>query len=450
MAALVALAASARLHRPAALPIHAHAAYALRTRVPRGCASSEPDVPPLSFSLALANGKAEPVTLASFDDAIATAEQLAAKHGLSTDAHERLEIDLLNRWLDATDPSLAEESLADDARFPPPPPLSFDLEVAEGVVERVTLASDEDVSDAAATLARRHSLSPSARRDLEEALLERWGAADAPLYAGPSGEALQEVECTLELPEAGVVLEVARSTVGGRGLYLRCGEGVSSVSLPRGTAVCGYAAGAMAARPDAAGGKTVLFRLADLETSVFFEKQLCNVQALLDAPDVREIAGHLVERDEHTQQILSISPDPEYTGARYFVPSEVQPEPLSILHLGQFANDLAIDEVHDEGEEPAEASGRREGAADDGRSAREQYELSSAESNILVLVFRLERDPDDPALLIPTRPVSALARATTFANQIPMELGCHYGANYWDSYSPQLSERPDEATIEDS
>ena len=61
------------------------------------------------------------------------------------------------------------------------------------------------------------------------------------------------------------------------------------------------------------------------------------------------------------------------------------------------------------------------------------YDEFSAEANILVLVQRLERDPDTPELLRPSRPISTLSRKATFINAEPMELGCHYGEGYWQT-----------------
>lgn len=171
------------------------------------------------------------------------------------------------------------------------------------------------------------------------------------------------------------------------------------------------------------------------------------VQELLDSPDVDSIAGHQVERDAEGN-LVAISLDPGYKGERYFVPAAVQPEPLSILHLGQFANDLAIGEIQEEigeiGAAVAEgeggvagaSEGEVAGATDEVRGedyGQEGYEAFSAAANLLVLVQRLERDPEEPSRLRPSRPVSALARAVTFLNQQPMELGCHYGAGYWES-----------------
>ena len=78
------------------------------------------------------------------------------------------------------------------------------------------------------------------------------------------------------------------------------------------------------------------------------------------------------------------------------------------MNIGQFANDLAI-----------------------GGAADAAYVDASSAANIVVLVQRLERDPLNPLLLLPSRPISTLSRDVTFANQQPMEVGCEYGSNYW-------------------
>jgi len=158
---------------------------------------------------------------------------------------------------------------------------------------------------------------------------------------------------------------------------------------------------------DAAGGKTVTFALHSLQTLVFFEGAITNVGALFAAG--LEIDGYLPTRDEdgggNSGAISGLQRDPEYAGPRYFVPESPQPE-LSIMNIGQMANDLAIG--------PAELSG----AGDGGYAAR------SAASNALALVQRLERTPDEPSRLRPSRPISTLARTVIFANELPMELGC--------------------------
>jgi hypothetical protein len=47
----------------------------------------------------------------------------------------------------------------------------------------------------------------------------------------------------------------------------------------------------------------------------------------------------------------------------------------------------------------------------------------------------MERNPERPSELRPTRPVSTLSRDVTFVNTEPMELGCEYGMRYWNAAS---------------
>ena len=61
----------------------------------------------------------------------------------------------------------------------------------------------------------------------------------------------------------------------------------------------------------------------------------------------------------------------------------------------------------------------------------ERAEEASERANLLVLVFRLERDAEQPGVLVPSRLISTLSRSITFVNDVPMELGCHYGSRYW-------------------
>ena len=47
----------------------------------------------------------------------------------------------------------------------------------------------------------------------------------------------------------------------------------------------------------------------------------------------------------------------------------------------------------------------------------------------------MERNPDWPSELRPSRPVSTLSRDVMFVNTEPMELGCEYGMRYWNAAS---------------
>ena len=44
---------------------------------------------------------------------------------------------------------------------------------------------------------------------------------------------------------------------------------------------------------------------------------------------------------------------------------------------------------------------------------------------------RLERDPETPSMLRPSRPIPTLGRTITISNSLPMEVGCRYGGRYW-------------------
>jgi hypothetical protein len=248
------------------------------------------------------------------------------------------------------------------------------------------------------------------------------------IYDGPTtsnGADLANVASVIELPESGLCLEVADSLVaeGGKGLFIRLMDGAPPVTVDRATPLCGYAEGSMVASPDSAGGKTVAFHLRSPDTSVFFEGELTTVRQLFASGGLESIAGHVIGRDASSGELDSIRLDVAYSGPRYFVPEQPQPASPTIMQLGQMANDLAIGSNDDEDDDS-------DGNTSGGRSS---YEERSALSNLLVLVQRLERDPDTPSKLLPSRPISTLARTVTFRNTNAMEVGCEYGGRYWGS-----------------
>jgi len=230
-----------------------------------------------------------------------------------------------------------------------------------------------------------------------------------PIYSGPIATALNGLVATIPLEESGLIIEVADSIVArgaGLGLFVRCAG--KAVTLDGLSPFCGYAHGSMRESADAACGKSVTFALHSLDTNVFLEGQLWTVGALLDSGIT--IEGYHATSDAQTGALTGLTVDANH-GARHFVPDSPQPE-LSILNVGQMANDLAI--------------GRPQ--IGDGSSG---YAESSRGANLLGLVQRLERDPTTPSLVRPSRPISAVARTITIANTLPMEVGCEYGASYW-------------------
>ena len=143
---------------------------------------------------------------------------------------------------------------------------------------------------------------------------------------------------------------------------------------------------------------------------------------------MESVAGHALVRDATSGSVdrLELQGEP-----RYFVPAAEQPSPPTIMTLGQRANDLALGEaVAEAGSAAAQGEGG-EGGEEYVAADEAMYTGRSAVANALVLVQRLERNPDAPTELRPTRPITTLARTVTFANVVPMEVGCQYGGQYW-------------------
>lgn len=291
-----------------------------------------------------------------------------------------------------------------------PPRITVAVTLEDGGSDVVTLASADDASRVAASLAARHALSPEQAAALQDDLAAQWedGCQNAPdIYCGPMCEdnELRNPVASVTLESVGLVLEVAESVVanGGLGLFVRClGEDTEQVTVDEGTAVCGYCEGTM--RAAAESDKAVAFALASPESVVWFERELRTVADVLADESVEEIAGHVAERTA-AGELSGIALDAAWDGPRYFVPSEPQPSPLPVTALGQMANDLAIGNIADESDDAT-------------------YDRQSGESNLLCLVFRLERDEQRPGLLLPSRPISTMSRSITFVNDVPMELGC--------------------------
>ena len=263
-----------------------------------------------------------------------------------------------------------------------------------------------------------------------------------PSYVGPTAEQLVNCIACIELPNAGIILEVADSLAAkdaGRGLFVRVMDGFDSVTLDENTVFCGYAFGELlhTAAPGEGSSRmedtTVALSLSSslpggLSTAVFFDNQVWTLSELLSAhagedagERVKSIAGHTAVFDEASGELVSLEEDAEYEGPHYFVPTDVQPSPPALDALGHLANDLAV-----------EPSGWGAGCGE----ATTYYERSQS-SNLLVLMHTLERHLEAPGTLRPTAPILTLARAVTFTNVAPMELGVEYGHAYWDAQTLQ-------------
>jgi len=338
------------------------------------------------------------------------------------------------------------------------------LSVIDGATETVTLRSRDDPARLAADFASRHGLAPEEAFALQAALAEEWqkaNAKEAPTYDGPTcqNNALQNCIASSELSGLGLVLDVADSVVaqGERGLFVRCRDGLKSVTVDAGTPMCSYTGGRMRAEPSES-GKDVLFALFALHTLVWFEDQLRTVGDLLDDDSIDGFAGHVVIRDENSGALVGIKPDVMYSGPRTFVPDSIDPTLFDTTGaFAQMANDLAIgghdsrirldgsivdstdagisetdNSMYDVTQDALYSTAHsNEKALYEQQEARALYEKESRASNLLVLWMCVERDKQQPRQLIPVHPISTLSRTIRFANHVPMEIGCHYGWPYW-------------------
>ena len=232
--------------------------------------------------------------------------------------------------------------------------------------------------------------------------------------SGPTASSLTGLTASIALTESGLILEVADSLVapGELGLFVRCEHGPVALDGP--SPFCGYADGSMQSDADSTCGKTVTFALHSPSTRVFFEGRLLSVQELLQRGFA--IAGYLPLQDA-SGALTGIERDAAYTGPLHFVPSPTQGS-YTIMNVGQMANDLAI-------------SAERLAQAGSEEALGRSYTEDSRDANILALVQRLERDAPESMQLIPSRPISTLARDVIIDSTQPVEVGCQYGAGYW-------------------
>ena len=241
-----------------------------------------------------------------------------------------------------------------------------------------------------------------------------------------------ELLCSLELLELGLILSIAESTIvpGSLGLFARISENVQEAIIPAMSLLVGYAKGTFAYND--IGDKTVGFAITSMDAPVFFNRQLMTMeQAFVAAASPAlpvqgtsssttidttkttstTIAGHDVYYNEEEKKIIIIPTNNEPSFARYFVPNNNnEEEDMNVTNFGQYCNDRAF----------------LQGIKQDEYMKRCEIE------NCVRLVWRLEYD-QQANMLKPSWPVSVLSRDMRFSNRDPMELGTTYGWNYWDA-----------------
>lgn len=221
---------------------------------------------------------------------------------------------------------------------------------------------------------------------------------------------------SVPIDELGVEVLVGPSSVSphaGLGVYVRTLPGVDTVLLPAGTPLFGFAS-AGELRPAGDGDKSVAFAVdgATDRVSVFLDGVLISLAAALSLPGVAGLAGHdVVERDAAGRAVRVRPAEGERPVV--FVPAE-EAWPPSIMGLGQYVNDLAVD-------------------ADAPLRTAEDYEARSSCDNAFGLTWRLARRDAD-GVLEATRPIPALLRDTRISSGTCVEVGLAYGFAFWASF----------------
>ena len=230
---------------------------------------------------------------------------------------------------------------------------------------------------------------------------------------------LDDMETGVAIEELGLLVCLGPSLVAdGRGLFISILDEVDEVTLPAGTAVCGYSKGSF--RSTATSDKSVAFYFKSTEDGVMFEGKLVSLvdtvrlieERLLAAGNTaidltNVVQGHILSYDPTSAHTI-IEPDLDFK-ERIFVPSEADDavdNPWGPGRLGMYANDLAFyDEV-----------------------TEELYHSNSEELNTVQIVWRVVLSEGK---LQPTWPVVVTKKDLLLTNREPTEVGLEYGWRYW-------------------
>ena len=346
---------------------------------------------------------------------------------------------------------------------------SFELTLDNGAVERVTLSCESDAEREAARIAAANPDAEATATNLAEVLKHQFRLIMPETFHGPKpkGGVLEGIVASVPVASTGLVLEVAQSTIepgAGLGLFVRKHDAtVDDVTLYGGQPLCGYGSGQMSDVPVEEGGKTIVFRLDSLACDVVFRDKLMPLKAALNSAAASKatsldravkrtrqrvtLAAHRLTRNLTTGDVIGVSPDPDYDGPyRYFVPEDDMARRSCLttaMSVGQWCNDLAV--CFDA------ASGGLRVVPQKGRdvsfdTTEASYLAAADQYNLLVLTYRLnslsdlldqdknsKSDCNNDVVVVPSAPLLTLSKSVTFRNVEPMELGCKYGFQYWQT-----------------
>ncbi len=232
---------------------------------------------------------------------------------------------------------------------------------------------------------------------------------------------LDDMETGVAIEELGLLVCVGPSLVAdGRGLFISILDEVEQVTLPAGTAICGYSKGAFFST--ATSDKSVAFYFKSADDGVMFDGKLTSLIDTVRLVEQRLLAegatntpldltnvvqGHTLSYDPTSTHVI-VEPDLAFK-ERIFVPSEADDavdNPWGPGRLGMYANDIAFYEDVTE----------------------ELYQSNSEELNTVQLVWRVVLSGGQ---LVPTWPVVVIKKDLLLTSREPTEVGLEYGWRYW-------------------
>lgn len=323
------------------------------------------------------------------------------------------------------------------------PEFMFSLSLDNGADVQVSMRCDEDATRVAAHILKEHPDLQATQENLSTVLLDQLRKVSPAEYVGPQpkpGEKLTNVIATLPVGKTGIVLNVAQSLLSptaGFGLFLsKDSPIVPNLAMYQGQPLCGYA-GRPSAKPLEEGGRTIVNCFTSLSSDVFFENELQPLGRVIASKRINHVVGHRILTNECGDPV-GIEPDESYAGEyRYFISdNDACSGPFNLMQVGQFANDLAITTTPSGGvciNRVSWQDGENgEFGSSEGGIVGDEYLRASKSSNILALTFRMELDGADQRSLKPLPPILTFSRSAVFSSDTPLEVGCHYGIQYWE------------------
>ena len=276
------------------------------------------------------------------------------------------------------------------------------------------------------------------------------GTNNIRLYKGPVSD-IQRMEWIYSQTNTGIQISVGPSLIGqGRGLFFSLPKHLSSVVALKGTQVCDYNEGSFydeeLSNTIYSSDKCVDFTFTSIFNGLIFNN---TVMPLIDViVGIYDPNRHANDKDKYISKLvyghilssnddgdLHIVPDKSVT-KRIYIPYNASVSSVhnsnsnvTLIDSASLSNMFGI-YANDYGFNNSLIKSKKDESV---------YNTSSASNNILTLLWKVA--VNEMGILYPVCPVVVVSQDVNFTNQEPecMEVGLHYGWDYWASFLPDSS-----------